>query len=113
MSEKARREAEELVEDAQRGAAAMLSDAEQELARLASERERLEALAEGLQQDLSSFLMETLERLKAKPKELDAPPSLRGVEDTERPGEPSGGDKTSQKPARAARTAPRPRSASD
>jgi cell division septum initiation protein DivIVA len=66
LSEKAEQDAKQIVQDAERRAAELLSEGEREVDRLASERQRLEALANEVQEDLSTFLLGTLERLKER-----------------------------------------------
>lgn len=67
VSEQAEREAARIVAEAERQAAELVSDGRREVERLASERDRLEALTGELQEDLSEFLVGTLERLKGEP----------------------------------------------
>jgi transcriptional regulator with XRE-family HTH domain/cell division septum initiation protein DivIVA len=63
IEQTAQREAERIRRDAQREANAILSETEREMERLAGERQRLEALASEVQEDLSAFLLGALERV--------------------------------------------------
>ena len=66
LSEKAAQEAKQIVGDAKKKAAELLSEAQREVERLTGERHRLETLANDFQEDLSGFLLGTLERLKGR-----------------------------------------------
>jgi acetolactate synthase regulatory subunit len=64
LSEEAQREADTLVQDAQRRAAELAAESQREVERLSNERSRLETLTSEVQEDLSEFLLGTLDRLK-------------------------------------------------
>jgi transcriptional regulator with XRE-family HTH domain len=60
----AKQTAAQVVEEAERRAAEIVGRAERDLKRLEAQRDRLEELTEGLQDDLSSFLVGILKRLE-------------------------------------------------
>jgi cell division initiation protein len=108
LSETSKREAEQLVADAKRRAGEIVGAAERELERLAAERARLDALANEVQEDLSTFLLGTLERLKERPTE---PSQARvAASDGKTSGDATNTDE--QAPARAPRTSTKPPSRS-
>jgi transcriptional regulator with XRE-family HTH domain/cell division septum initiation protein DivIVA len=89
-SEKAEQEAARIVQDAERRAAELLSEGEREVERLTSERHRLQTLASEVQEDLSVFLLGTLERLKERVESRTEPgdsvPDATGVGEGQRTG---------------------------
>lgn len=111
LLERTEREAEELVAGAKQKAAEIVSGAERELDRLTARREQLDALTSEVQEDLSTFLLGTLERLKAQPTEPSPAPAAAA--DEPNGDETPAGDGTAAKAPRAdTRAKPRARPAS-
>jgi cell division septum initiation protein DivIVA len=73
LLEKSRQEAGQIIREAERKAAELLSEEQRKVERLASERRRLASIANGLtsitnevHEDLSAFLLGTLDRMKGR-----------------------------------------------
>ena len=64
--ERLSREAQTFIQDAQRRAAEIIAEGQREVERLSDERHRLETLTSEVQEDLSEFLLGTLDRLKQR-----------------------------------------------
>jgi cell division septum initiation protein DivIVA/transcriptional regulator with XRE-family HTH domain len=66
LSDKAEQEAAKIVQAAEQRAADLVSERQREVERLTSERQRFETLTKEVQEDLSEFLLGTLDRLKER-----------------------------------------------